>query len=56
MTKKGSKKEVKKPLKKALKKAPRKTRFHDNQQDGFEAFRLPAKRVKKTTNLGDEGE
>ncbi|MGB5998286.1 MAG: DEAD/DEAH box helicase [Marinomonas sp.] len=43
---------------KATKKAPRKAagqeRFHDNKQDGFEAFKLPPKRFPTPTDTGDE--
>ena len=53
----------KKPLSKAQNKAPKKSakkttgkaRFHDNQQDGFDAFKLPAKRFEKQLNT-DDGE
>ncbi|MGO3738314.1 MAG: DEAD/DEAH box helicase [Marinomonas foliarum] len=45
-----------KPSKKVTKKAPAKARFHDNQQDGFEAFKLPTKRADSQPNFGDEDE
>ena len=45
---------------KSQKKSPRKSaakaRFHDNQQDGFDAFKLPAKRNTSAVDLGDEDE
>lgn len=58
------KKEVKKaPAKKlkAVKKAPRKAaptkgKFHDNTQDGFEAFKLPPKRFSTQQTTSDDEE
>ncbi|BFM47872.1 DEAD/DEAH box helicase [Marinomonas sp. THO17] len=50
------KKHSKAPRKAAQKKrhsSARSTAFHDGRQDGFEAFKLPVKRSKKT-DLGDE--
>ncbi len=40
---------------KASKKSTSKARFHDNQQDGFEAFKLPPKRFERQANT-DDGE
>ncbi|ETX10335.1 RNA helicase [Marinomonas ushuaiensis DSM 15871] len=41
--------------KNSAKKATGKARFHDNQQDGFDAFKLPTKRFEKQVNT-DDGE
>ncbi|MBJ7538869.1 DEAD/DEAH box helicase [Marinomonas transparens] len=52
------KNKVSKETVKQAKKAPRKTtgkaQFHDNQQDGFEAFKLPPRRFEKKDDMGDE--
>ncbi len=54
--KKAPNKKASKSPKKVAKKPQGKARFHDNQQDGFEAFKLPSKRTEKPANLGDEDE
>jgi superfamily II DNA/RNA helicase len=50
-----TKKQSKAPQK-SSKKPAGKARFHENQQDGFEAFKLPPKRFETQTNSSDEDE
>lgn len=44
----------KKASKNATKKSPTQARFHDNQQDGFEVFKLPPKRFETPVSSDDE--
>lgn len=52
--KKADKKEKPKASKKAHKKSSAKVTFHENQQDGFEAFKLPPKRFAPKNRIDDE--
>ncbi|REG86518.1 DEAD/DEAH box helicase [Marinomonas pollencensis] len=45
---------ARKAAKKAPRKAAGKARFHDNKQDGFDAFKLPPKRFPTPVDSGDE--
>lgn len=47
-------KATKKASKNATKKSPTQARFHDNQQDGFEVFKLPPKRFETPVSSDDE--
>jgi len=55
-TKKGNVKTPTKAPKKTNKKPAGKARFHDNQQDGFAAFKLPPKRFATSEVTSDEDE
>lgn len=55
-TKKGHAKTPAKAPKKTNKKPAGKARFHDNQQDGFDAFKLPPKRFAAPEMTHDEDE
>lgn len=55
VNKKPASKAQNKIFKKSAKTSTGKARFHDNQQDGFDAFKLPAKRFEKQINT-DDGE
>ncbi len=55
IAKKSVEKEDSKAPRKSSRKSVGKARFHDNKQDGFDAFKLPPKRFEKQANT-DDGE